>query len=304
MSARPAIRIDKGVVLPSGAEPLAALSKPSALVTSSGGQSITTSLMVAEKFGKAHKNVLRAIDKLECSPEFRRLNFAPAEYVDDQGKPRPMFSITRDGFSLLAMGFTGREAMQWKERYIAAFSAMDLELRRIATNKASIEWQEARAIGKADHTELTDAVKALCERAHARGDSATPQHLWHISAAKTITRALFVIEFGEKVAGVRDRLTRRQLLRLLMPSWCMPTPSPRCLPLTCITARSTSLRNRPSKIKSGRAADSRCPASIGAAPYCSRLSWGRCNERERHSSRPRSPAPAQRAHPAALPLAD
>lgn len=214
MSARPAIRIDKGVVLPSGAEPLAALSKPSALVTSSGGKSITTSLMVAEKFGKAHKNVLRAIDKLECSPEFRRLNFAPAEYVDDQGKPRPMFSITRDGFSLLAMGFTGREAMQWKERYIAAFSAMDLELRRIATNKASIEWQEARAIGKADHTELTDAVKALCERAHARGDSATPQHLWHISAAKTITRALFVIEFGEKVAGVRDRLTRRQLLRL------------------------------------------------------------------------------------------
>lgn len=214
MSARLAIRIDQGVPLPSGAEPLAVLSKPSVLVTSSGGQSITTSLLVAEKFGKRHADVLRAIDKLECSPDFRQRNFASAEYVDDQGKPRPMFNITRDGFSLLAMGFTGREAMQWKERYIAAFSTMDMELQRIATNKASVEWQEARAIGKADHVELTDAVKALCERAHARGDSTTPQHLWHTSAAKTITRALFAIEFGEKVAGVRDRLTRRQLLRL------------------------------------------------------------------------------------------
>lgn len=214
MSARLAIRIDQGVPLPSGAEPLAVLSKPSVLVTSSGGQSITTSLLVAEKFGKRHADVLRAIDKLECSPDFRQRNFASAEYVDDQGKPRPMCSITRDGFSLLAMGFTGREAMQWKERYIAAFSTMDMELQRIATNKASVEWKEARAVGKADHAELTDAIKALCERAHARGDSTTPQQLWHISATKAITRALFVIEFKEEAAGVRDRLTRRQLLRL------------------------------------------------------------------------------------------
>lgn len=97
------------------------------------GQAITTSLKVAEAFGKRHDSVLRTIAALECSPEFRAHNFVAAEYTDAQGKPRPMFTITRDGFAFLASGFTGKEAAQWKEKYIAAFN----ELERRALDKAA-----------------------------------------------------------------------------------------------------------------------------------------------------------------------
>lgn len=100
------------------------------------GQAITTSIKVAEYFGKAHYRVLRAIENLECSPEFRAANFGASQYEvktpTGGTKMRPMYTITKDGFMFLAMGFTGKEAAQWKEKYIAAFN----ELERRALEKA------------------------------------------------------------------------------------------------------------------------------------------------------------------------
>lgn len=97
------------------------------------GQAITTSLKVAEVFGKRHTDVLRTIRNLECSPEFTERNFALSEYADTTGRKLPMYTITRDGFAFLASGFTGKEAAQWKEKYIAAFN----ELERRALEKAT-----------------------------------------------------------------------------------------------------------------------------------------------------------------------
>lgn len=97
------------------------------------GQAITTSLKVAEAFGKQHKAVLRTIANLECTKEFNRRNFAPTEYTDSANRKQPMYTITRDGFAFLASGFTGKEAAQWKEKYIAAFN----ELERRALDKAA-----------------------------------------------------------------------------------------------------------------------------------------------------------------------
>jgi hypothetical protein len=57
--------------------------------------------------------------------DFSELNFEPAEYIDEQGKPRPSYDLTRDGFALLVMGFTGKKAMAWKVKYINAFNAME-----------------------------------------------------------------------------------------------------------------------------------------------------------------------------------
>lgn len=71
------------------------------------GHLLTTSLLVAEKFGKQHGHVMRAVRGLECSPDFRRSNFGESSYVNAQGKPQPMYHISRDGFTMLAMGFTG-----------------------------------------------------------------------------------------------------------------------------------------------------------------------------------------------------
>lgn len=185
------------------------------LVTLDHGEVWTTSLLVAEKFGKQHKDVLRAIEKKPCSDEFRQRNFAPAEYLDEQSKPRRMYRLSRDGFALVVMGFTGESAVSWQERFINAFGQMERELRRIVINRAQPDWNEARQLGKVDRRELTDAVQHLCERAHERGDSTTPLATWAMSATRTVTRALFETN-AERIAAIRERLTARQLRRLAM----------------------------------------------------------------------------------------
>lgn len=85
----------------------------------------TTSLLVAQKFGKEHKNVLRDIQNLECSEEFRELNFELTTYQDTQNKARPMYIITRDGFTLLMMSFTGKAAAKFREEFIEEFNRME-----------------------------------------------------------------------------------------------------------------------------------------------------------------------------------
>lgn len=183
------------------------------LVELDHGEVWTTSLLIAEKFGKQHKNVIQAIGNLECSMEFAGLNFQLSEYTDSTGRTLPMYRITRDGFSFLAMGFTGRAAAEWKERFIAAFGKMERELRRIAVQQAAPDWQEARQLGKADRRDLTDAVQALCMLAQERGDSTTPLHLWETAATRVVTSALFETN-GESIKAIRGRLTARQLRRL------------------------------------------------------------------------------------------
>lgn len=97
-------------------------------LTVTNGQPTTTSLAIAERFGKQHKNVLQSIENLECSNEFTELNFQPSAYKDSTGRALPMYHITKDGFMFLAMGFTGKEAAAWKERFITAFNAMERQL--------------------------------------------------------------------------------------------------------------------------------------------------------------------------------
>jgi len=93
---------------------------------------VTTSLAVAEYFDKLHKNVLRSIELLDCSAEFSRLNFELTSYLDQQGKSRPMYYLTKNGFVFLVMGFTGEEAGRIKEAYITAFDQMEKLLREHA----------------------------------------------------------------------------------------------------------------------------------------------------------------------------
>ena len=103
-----------------------------ALVSMVNGTPTTSSLLVAQTFGKEHKHVLRDIAKIrEQLPEdFSQSNFGPANYLDAQGKSRLMYLLTRDAFTLLVMGYTGKEAMQFKVKYIEAFNAMEEELRK------------------------------------------------------------------------------------------------------------------------------------------------------------------------------
>lgn len=105
---------------------------PNDAVVLKNGHAVTTTMKVAEIFGKRHDKVLRAIDNLECSEEFRRANFGAANYLDKQGKSRPMYEMQKNGVAWLVTGFTGPEAARFKEAYIMAFDLMEAALRGTA----------------------------------------------------------------------------------------------------------------------------------------------------------------------------
>lgn len=98
------------------------------LVRIENGQLITDSLIVADTFAKNHKDVLRDVRELECSEEFRQRNFAPSSYKSEQNKDLPKIDMTQDGFTFLAMGYTGKEAARFKEMYISEFNRMRHQL--------------------------------------------------------------------------------------------------------------------------------------------------------------------------------
>ena len=85
---------------------------------------MTDTLKVAEVFGKRHKNIIQAVKELDCSNEFRRLNFQPSYYLNEQNKRQPKFNMTQDGFTFLVMGFRGKKAAELKEAYIKQFNEM------------------------------------------------------------------------------------------------------------------------------------------------------------------------------------
>ena len=99
------------------------------LITVVDGKAVVTSKQVADHFGKQHRNVLVDIKNLlPDSGDFGRLNFLLSTYISSQNKELPCYEMTRDGFTLLAMGYTGKDAQRWKIKYIEAFNAMEREL--------------------------------------------------------------------------------------------------------------------------------------------------------------------------------
>lgn len=125
------------------------------LVNVENSQVVTTSLKVAEIFGKNHSHVLRSIKQLECSEDFRASNFGLSKFTYSNGnikKQLPMYYITRDGFMFLVMGFTGKTAAKWKEAYIKAFNEMEAKIRAE---------QMAKAIEEHDRKEAEEYEKLL-----------------------------------------------------------------------------------------------------------------------------------------------
>lgn len=94
------------------------------LVLLNNNQVTTTSILIAETFNKDHKDVLKAIQSISCSEDFSRRNFSLSDY-EVRGKKYPIYVITKDGFSMLVMGFTGKKATKFKEDYINAFNTME-----------------------------------------------------------------------------------------------------------------------------------------------------------------------------------
>jgi Rha family phage regulatory protein len=99
------------------------------VIQNSNGNDVTTSLIVAQVFGKEHNKVVRDIENLSCSSNFNAANFGVIEYTDSRGRIQKAYEMTKDGFSFLVMGYTGAKAGEFKERFINEFNKRELMLK-------------------------------------------------------------------------------------------------------------------------------------------------------------------------------
>lgn len=126
------------------------------------GQPVASSRDIAEHFGKEHRNVLRDIDDLKKDVLNFEQMFLSTEIPDNYGRPQRAYLMNRDGFTLLAMGFTGKAALEWKLKYIEAFNAMESELRSQQTALPQDYPSALRAL--ADKAERVLALESENER--------------------------------------------------------------------------------------------------------------------------------------------
>lgn len=108
------------------------------LVKIENQQIVTDSRQIAENFGKEHKNVLVAIREILVAEKSATKFFMESEH-EYRGQKFPMYLMNRDGFTLLAMGFTGKQALEWKLKYIKAFNDMEAELKAKQEPKSQID---------------------------------------------------------------------------------------------------------------------------------------------------------------------
>lgn len=192
------------------------------------GEAVCNSLQVAERFEKRHQEIIYAIEGRKCSckgkgckkcngrgyqqlgilQEDLEINtkshlselFIKSSYKDAGGRIRPLYYMNRDGFALLAMGFTGKDALKWKLEYIRAFNAMEA----IITEHQSPAWQQARTEGKKARRMETDAIKAFVIYAQEAGSKSADKYYIHYS------------KLADKAVGITDRDTASvdQLLNL------------------------------------------------------------------------------------------
>ena len=208
----------------------------------------TTSLIIAQAFAKEHKDVLKAISNLECSEEFHQRNFAPMVYEAEIGsgakREFPAYRITRDGFAFLAMGFTGKKAAVWKEKFLEAFNAMERALmareeepalppkeeeempRELALYfrpKRKITKGNVRAIHGLLHMEAyfhgiswEEAAERFCLREHIRCVEDLPQVRFIVAVNESFRTLFYVRKYPhrqEKSVHIQDAL------RGLMEFW-------------------------------------------------------------------------------------
>jgi len=156
---------------------------------------VVTSLDVAETFEKEHRRVLQDIRDLKCSEEFRLHNFVQSSYVNEQGHNQSMFIMTRDGFTLLAMGYTGEKAMKFKEAYINQFNQMEELLKG-----KLIEREKGIAVRQS----LTKAIQQSSENERMHGH-----------AYSTYTDIVYRTVFGKTAKQLREeyRIDKKANLR-------------------------------------------------------------------------------------------
>lgn len=166
---------------------------PEVLVQSVGGVLVADSLGVAERFGKKHKDVLEAIDKLHynLAAEFSATKIDPDSYFitsdyENRGKRYKKYLLTRDGFSLLVMGFTGTAALHWKLLYIEAFNKMEAALQHKERPQADL----TALVTQITTQVLSQVIPAIKEAVEPAPEPPKPKYIYALLEMKPTRRSI------------------------------------------------------------------------------------------------------------------
>lgn len=148
------------------------------ILSTQNGEPVASSRQIAESFGKEHKHVLTAIRQILVA-ENSATKFFHETAFEYRGQKFPEYMMNRDGFTLLAMGFTGKAALEWKLKYIQAFNEMEKQLaQRPQLSRSELMAQALIAA----HEELEHKDRQIAEL--------TPKGIFADAASSTSTRTL------------------------------------------------------------------------------------------------------------------
>lgn len=138
--------------------------------------------------------------------------FKEVLYINSRNREYRAYEMTRDGFSLLAMGFTGQKALEWKLKFISTFNAMEKALCREVDK---LEWKQARLQGKEMRKSVSDTIAEFVEYAKKQGSKNAEKYYSSITRMEYV--ALELISKSEKVPSkFRDSLDLMQICSLAM----------------------------------------------------------------------------------------
>lgn len=175
-------------------------------------QVLTNSLLVAEKFGKEHNKVIRDIQNLSCSYEFRAANFGVSSYISLQNKELPMYVMTKDGFSFLVMGYTGVKAGMFKEEYIKAFNKMEETIKNGGFNVPK-SFREALLLA-AEQQEVIENQQKQIEEKNAKIEADKPKVLFS-EAVSASNKSILVRELAKLITQNGYQIGEKQLYERL-----------------------------------------------------------------------------------------
>ena len=148
---------------------------------------VVSSRVIAERFNKRHNNLLSSITAITKglleNKQTPAQYFVKSWYTEEQnGQTYPEYLCTRDGFSLLVMGFTGKDALEWKVKYINAFNQMEAFI----LERKSSEWLMTRKQGKLIRRAETDTLANLVEYAEAQGSRNMRKNVYTIDRKSVV----------------------------------------------------------------------------------------------------------------------
>ena len=155
-------------------------------------QAVVSSRAIASIFNKQHQHVTQSIENLISENSLVKSMFYSATYETERGREYREYLMNRDGFALLVMGFTGKEALDWKLKYIKAFNLMENAIRE----RQSSEWLITRKQGKLIRRNETDAIADLIIYAEEQGSKSMAKHAYTIYSR--LVNGLVGIDSGQR----------------------------------------------------------------------------------------------------------